>query len=268
MSQPVSEVEQWLSRQSTSQEPHYFSIIIPAYNEENRLPSTLILCIDYFDSRNLPYEIIIVDDGSRDSTAAMVRKFQKIRKQITLITLPKNRGKGHAVRTGVLSSRGSVVLMADADGSTPFEEVERLERELEQGNPIAFGSRALHSEETSVNAWWYRKVIGRIFNLVVNTLTVPDVRDTQCGFKLFKSEVAQKLFSLQTLDGFAFDVELLYLAHRLGYTFKEVPVNWHSVAGSKVNVITDSFRMFCEVLSLPLRHRHVERKQAEEPDLP
>jgi dolichyl-phosphate beta-glucosyltransferase len=250
-------VIEWLARQSEAAEKAVqVSVVIPAYNEELRLPPTLIQAIDYLEQEGFLYEIIVVDDGSRDGTSEMVRRFQRIRPEVVLIRLPRNRGKGHAVRTGALNSRGNFVLLADADGSTPFPELARLRRALEECTvDIAIGSRALVDNQVIVSARWYRRIIGRSFNFLVNSLAVPGVKDTQCGFKLFTRHAARELFSLQTLDGYAFDVELLFLARRLGMRWAEVPVNWRAIAGSKVNLLIDPLKMFFQIILILLRHR-------------
>lgn len=249
-------VVEWFARQSQVEEHAVdISVVIPAFNEELRLPPTLIQCIDHLEQEGLSYEIIVVDDGSRDGTAEMVRRFQRIRPQIMLIRLPRNRGKGHAVRTGALNSHGDLVLIADADGSTPFPELSRLQRPIEEGRAdVAFGSRALADQGVVVAAKWYRRIIGRVFNALVTTLALPGVKDTQCGFKLFTKRAARELFSRQSLDGYAFDVEVLYLARRLGLSFVEVPVNWRAIAGSKVNLLTDPIKMFVQIIIIVLRH--------------
>ena len=232
-------VQDWMSRQTEDEQGPDISVVVPAYNEEWRLPPTLVDMIDYFDSGDGTYEIIVVDDGSRDNTVGIVEKFARLRTQIRLIRLPKNYGKGHAVRTGVLNARGERVLFADADGSTPIKEVERLHSAIDDGADIAFGSRALQSEETSIKTVWYRKLLGRTFNLVVNMFLLPGIKDTQCGFKLMKTPVAKQIFSKMTADGFSFDLELLFLARRLNAEASEVAINWVNVPGSKVNLVVD-----------------------------
>jgi dolichyl-phosphate beta-glucosyltransferase len=253
-------VVEWLARQSeVTDRGTDISVVIPAYNEEFRLPPTLIQCIDHLEQEGLSYEIIVVDDGSRDGTSEMVRRFQRIRPQIILIRLPRNRGKGHAVRTGVLNSHGAQVLFADADGSTPFTELERLQRAInEQRAQVAFGSRAVPDQDTLVSAVWYRRIIGRVFNFLVNSVALPNVKDTQCGFKLFCRKAAMELFSRQTVDGWSFDVEILYLARRLNIQCVEVPVNWRSIAGSKVNLLIDPIKMFIQIIGIVLRHRRID----------
>lgn len=250
----LSAVDQWIDRQSTVEARIDRSIVIPAYNEEWRLPATLVDMIDYFDARGDSYELVVVDDGSSDNTVGIVEKFRRIRSQVRLIRLPRNYGKGHAVRTGILNARGVYILFADADGSTPIKEIERLEARLDSGDDIAFGSRALRSEETNVKTVWYRKLLGRTFNLVVNSYLLPGIADTQCGFKMFKRPSALYLFSRAKADGFSFDLEILYLARRSGQKLAEVPVNWTNVAGSKVNLVLDALRMLRDMFIFRFRH--------------
>jgi len=173
---------------------------------------------------------------------------------VRLLTYPENKGNGYAVRFGVLNSRGRFVLFADADGATPIAELDRLEAALSKGAQVAIGSRALFSLETEVETVWYRKFMGRTFNAMVNVILLPGIADTQCGFKMFTREVARKIFSAQREERFAFDVEILFLARKLGCMIVEVPVNWHNVPGSKVNMATDSVAMFCSMLKVRIRN--------------
>lgn len=249
-------VQQWISNQEIQDNPVHFSVIIPAYNEERRLPPTLIDMIDYFDSGEVSYELIIVDDGSRDRTSDVVQKFARIRPQIRLIRLPKNYGKGHAVRTGVLNAGGRYVLFADADGSTPIAEIERLYKSVKSEHvDIAAGSRAIHSDETSISTVWYRRLLGRSFNFFVNFFLLPGFKDTQCGFKMFSAPAARFIFERQESDGFSFDIELLFIARQVGLSISEVPINWENVPGSKVNLILDAMKMFRDIFIFKLRHR-------------
>lgn len=228
------------------------SIIIPAFNEESRLPKTLLSVRDYFEARGGSYEVLVVDDGSRDDTSKVVRQFEKLTTNIRLLSYPENHGKGYAVRLGMLSARGRRLLFNDADGSTPIAEIERLERALDAGAHIAIGSRAMFSKDTHIETVWYRKVLGRTFNAFVNMLILPGIADTQCGFKLFVREAAELLFARQRADRFSFDVELLFLARRAGFSIAEVPINWTNVPGSKVNLIRDSLLMFRDILKFRL----------------
>lgn len=228
------------------------SVVIPAYNEEIRLPSYLASVLDYLEDEfgGKGVEIIVVDDGSGDATAEVATAMDKGRGVIRVIKLSQNRGKGYAVRIGMLEAFGIVRVFTDADGATPIKELKKLLQALDKGADLAVASRALPDDSRSVSSHLYRKIIGSIFNMFVRFMAVPEIRDTQCGFKLFKREVAEDLFGRQRLEDFGFDVELLFLASRLGYKTVEVPVNWSDVAGSKVNVLSDSLRMFSDVLAI------------------
>lgn len=219
------------------------SIVIPCYNEEARLEPTLRETAEYFRSRDRVVEILVVDDGSRDGTALLADRVAREYPEIRLIRLAANRGKGHAVRTGVVNSVGRRVLFADADGATPIREVEKLERALERGAHVAIGSRAIAGTDAEVKAKFYRRIIGRTFHLLVETLTVRGFADTQCGFKMFRGDVAQELFTRMRMDGFSFDVEVLLMARRGGHRVAEVAVNWTHQPGSRVNLAVDSLKM-------------------------
>ncbi len=229
------------------------SIIIPAFNEESRLPKTLISVCEYFSSRAESHEIIVVDDGSADDTCRVVHSFEKLFPSVKLLTYPNNRGKGYAVRFGMLNARGSLLLFTDADGATPIEEFERLRTAVLGGAQIAIGSRAMFSLDTHVRTVWYRKLLGRIFNAVVNLLLLPGIADTQCGFKLFLRPVGRYLFSIQKVEGFSFDVEVLFLAKKAGCRIVEVPVNWTNIPGSRISLVRDSLRMFLDVVRFRFR---------------
>ncbi len=224
------------------------SVIIPAYNEELRLPATLISVCEFVERRGGKGEVIVVSDGSTDKTDDVVLEAQARFPFLRLLSYPKNRGKGFAVRYGALNSAGDLVLLDDADGSTPIAEVERLEKELQGNVEVVVGSRALASSETNVKTVWYRKIIGRTFATIVNFLIVPGIADTQCGFKLFTRRAADELFSRQRAERFSFDVELLFLSRKLGFGVREVAVNWTNAPGSKVNLVKDSIAMFLDIL--------------------
>ncbi len=234
----------------------YLSIVIPAYNEENRLPATLNSVYDFCAGKDFDFEIIVVDDGSTDNTKSIVHQYANNRPQIRTIVNPINKGKGFSIKTGVLSANGELILINDADGSSPIEEFVHLQSAIKTGAQVAIGSRAKSDANRTVKALPYRTHIGNIFNRIVQSLILPGIKDTQCGFKIFTKEVARDIFSISTIDGYAFDVEILYLARYKNYRVDEVAINWHNVAGSKVNVFTDSFKMLLEVLKISWNAHH------------
>jgi len=207
------------------------SVVIPAYDEAERLPRTLAQVAACLARWGHPYEIVVVDDGSRDGTAERGREAGAL---VTVLRNDTNRGKGHAVRRGVLASRGSRILMTDADLSTPIDELPRLAARMDAGYDVVIASRALPGSNIEVRQPWYRENMGRLFNLAVRLLVVGGLRDTQCGFKLFTADAAEAAFSATRLDGFCFDVEALFIARRRGYRVAEVPVTWRNDAASRV----------------------------------
>lgn len=252
-------INNWIDQQPVTSPRVDLSVVIPAYNEERRLPPTLIDVIDFFDRKSISYEVVVIDDGSTDGTAEVVRKFERVRNQVRLIQLPRNYGKGHAVRLGVLNCRGSCILFADADGATPIQEFDRLKAAISEGADVAIGSRALASTETKVATSLHRRFLGRVFNKCVNMILLPSIADTQCGFKMFTRKAALFLFRRQRADRFSFDVELLYMAHKANLAIKEVPINWTNVPGSKVNLVLDSLSMFRDVFRFRVIHRGIDR---------
>jgi dolichyl-phosphate beta-glucosyltransferase len=231
-------------------EPIALSVVIPAYNEAARLPATLRDLRGFLDRDGRRAEVIVVDDGSTDDTSQVVRRCEAEDNRIRLIRLPQNRGKGYAVRTGVVNAGGRLVLFADADGATPFDELTRLESQLSTGARVAIGSRAIPNRTTRVEARLYRRVAGRMFHAVVRLYAIRGFVDTQCGFKLFDAPVAHDLFSRMRMTGYSFDVEVLLMALRAGYKVAEVPVNWVHQPGSKVRVVRDGLRMAIDVLRI------------------
>lgn len=245
------------------------SVVVPAYNEESRLEPTIRDAAEYLRLTGRAFELVVVDDGSRDGTSRLVDHLAVELPEVRLIRLAENRGKGYAVRTGVVNARGRAVLFADADGATPIEEIERLEAALLGGADVAVGSRAVRQEGVRVAAKWYRRVIGRTFHRLVELCGVRGVQDTQCGFKLFRGAVAHDLFSRMRTTGFSFDVELLVMAQRHGYRVAEVPVNWAHQPGSRVNLVTDSMAMAWDVVRIRARclsgeynQPHIARREA------
>jgi dolichyl-phosphate beta-glucosyltransferase len=206
--------------------------------------------VEYCRSHDRAFELILIDDGSRDDTTARTRLLCEEFSEVRLIRLAENHGKGYAVRTGVLNAIGQVIVFADADGATPFNQIERLEAALAGGADVAIGSRAFQLEGVTVKAKLYRHLIGRTFHQLVEWLADAGVKDTQCGFKLFRFSVAQDLFSRMRMNGFSFDVEVLLMARRRGYQVVEVPINWTHQPGSKVRLTRDSIRMAADLFRI------------------
>ncbi len=225
------------------------SVVIPAHNEATRILPHLHSIAEYLSSQRRSYEIIVVDDGSLDETATVVREFARHLPSISLISLSTCVGKGGAVRHGMLAATGRLHLFTDADGATAITELDRLEQAIRAGADVAIGSRSLASQrrDFTVNARWHRTVLGGYFNAIVRMGGIRGISDTQCGFKLFEKSVARDLFSVSTINGYGFDLELLYVAHQRGYRVTEVPVNWSDQPGSKVRVLRDGFAMLREL---------------------
>ena len=215
--------------------------MIPAYNEATRLPPTLERVRAWLAASGLAHEVLVADDGSTDATAEVARAGGA-----TVLSGGPNRGKGHAVRRGMLAARGRRRLMTDADLSTPIEDVAALMARLDEGYDVAIASRALPGARIEVRQPAYREGMGRVFNLLVRALAVPGIHDTQCGFKLFTAEAAEAAFRPALLDGFSFDVETLYLARRRGLRIAEVPVRWRNDAASRVGPL-NGFRAFVDL---------------------
>jgi dolichyl-phosphate beta-glucosyltransferase len=224
------------------------SIIVPAYNEEARLPETLRRIEEYVERTGWDFhEILVVDDGSRDGTFAAASAFAADNGNIRVLRNPGNRGKGYSVRHGMLEAKGEWCLFTDADLSAPIEELETLWKARERQNAdVAIGSRALDRSLIGVHQPGLRETAGKIFNQAMRLTTGLPIADTQCGFKLFRQNVAREVFSRQTLDGFGFDVEVLFLAKKRGYRIAEVPVRWNHAEGSKVGMFT-GLRAFAEL---------------------
>jgi dolichyl-phosphate beta-glucosyltransferase len=227
------------------------SIVIPAYNEERRLPCSIDAITAFH--RTLPlsfFEVVVVDDGSSDGTAALVERWNASNPCIRLVKNPGNRGKGYSVRHGMLEARGEWILCTDADLSAPIDDFRRLMSAAEEsGAAVAIGSRALDRSLIAVHQAVFREYSGRVFNTVVRLFTGLPFRDTQCGFKLFRRDAAREIFRRQQLDGFSFDVENLYIARKLGIRVVEVPVRWSNVEGTKVSTI-QGMKSFLDVLRI------------------
>jgi len=227
------------------------SIIVPAYNEERRLPSTLDTLVAYLEARDFEFaEIVVVDDGSTDGTAALVERRSAELPMLRLLRNPGNRGKGYSVRHGMLEARGEWILFTDADLSAPIEELEKLVAAVRaQRAQVAIGSRALDRSLVERRQPGLREAAGRFFNIVMRLTTGLPFRDTQCGFKLFEAQAAREIFRRQQLNGFGFDVEALFIARRLGFRTAEVPVRWSDVEGTKVSALRglDAFIDFARI---------------------
>lgn len=228
------------------------SVVIPAYNEATRLGPSLVRALDYLERRGRPYEVLVVDDGSSDRTAEVAEASGSA--VVRVLRHPANRGKGAAIRTGVLASRGARVLLSDADFSTPIEEIEKLEPHLAAAE-LVLGSRAVSGAQIERRQPFYRELMGKVFNRLIRLLGVHGLRDTQCGFKLVEGTAARRLASEMTVDGFAYDVELVWLARQRGYRVVEVGVVWADSPDSRVSPIRSSLAMFRDVIRIRLRHR-------------
>ena len=209
-------------------------MVIPAYNEAERLPPTLLAIRRFLDGFGEPYEIVVVDDGSTDATRARAQEAGG--PTVSVIANDRNRGKGHSVRRGMLAARGQLCLMTDADLSTPIEEFKALLSRIDDGHDIAIGSRALPESQVLVRQPFYREAAGRFFNLLVRLVVLPTLHDTQCGFKLFTRAAAHAAFEAARLPGFSFDVETLFIAKRRGLKIAEVPVRWKIDAATRVGL--------------------------------
>jgi glycosyltransferase involved in cell wall biosynthesis len=226
------------------------SIIVPAYNEAARIEASLIRMLQFVDEAELDAEIIVVDDGSSDDTCEVVRSLAPDDKRLSLLQQPKNMGKGAAVKAGMLQASGDLLLFSDADLSTPIEDVRILIDHLSDSCPIAIGSRGLKNSNLEVRQPFYREMMGKTFNRIVRLVLGVKIRDTQCGFKLFRRNEARALFGAQKTQGFAFDVEILFRARLADYDVAEVPVTWRNDERSTVHPIRDAARMFGEVLTI------------------
>ena len=229
-----------------------FSIVIPCFNEETRIGQTLRLTLAYLAANAPESELIVVNDGSTDATGAVARDELKDAQIATrLLENFPNRGKGAAVRAGLLAAQTPIGLFSDADLSTPLQETSKLIEPIAHGEvDIAFGSRALDRSLIGVHQPWRREQAGRVFNLLVRVATGLPFWDTQCGFKAFRLEACRAILEAARIKGFSFDVELLFLAHRAGLRIREIPVRWNHAEGSKVSFFRDSLRMLREIMTL------------------
>ena len=228
----------------------YLSVVIPAYEEAERIGPTLEQVRGYLRDQPSHSEVVVVVDGGRDGTLALALAAMADWPELRVLDNGANRGKGYSVRRGMLEARGRYLLFSDADLSTPIAEVGRLIGALAAGGDIAIGSRALAGSDVQVRQAWWRQSMGRVFNRFVRLVAVPGIRDTQCGFKCFRREVARRVFARQRTTRFSFDVELLWIARKLGYRVVEVPVTWVNDPSSRVRPAIDSIRMLVDLARL------------------
>lgn len=241
-----------------------YSIVIPAYNESAKITASLTQVVNFMSSYNDSYEVLVVDDGSEDDTVDKVEEYQRDHPKVRLIRNP-HKGKGPTVWKGVMESKGKYIYLADADLSTPMEELKKMSTWLiDQDYDIVIASREGHGARR-IDEPFYRHLMGRVFNFLVQLLALPGIKDSQCGFKLFKAKVAKEVFSRLSIYGEdaaerekaymgAFDVEMLFVALRLGYTVKEVPVKWVYVETTRLNPVSDSINMLMDVLKVRLNN--------------
>jgi len=228
------------------------SVIIPAFNEERRLPATLGKIHRYFENKDYSYEVLVVDDGSTDNTAERIEDYIKMHNSTRLIRNGINKGKGYSVKNGFLQANGDYLLFSDADLSTPIEEIDKFSGYLREGYDVAIGSRGLKESDIQVHQPWFREMMGKAFNILVRLLSLRGFKDTQCGFKCFTRKAALEICKRQRMERFSFDVEMLYIAKKLGYKVKEVPVRWVNEPETKVKAVRDSVNMFFDLLRIRL----------------
>jgi glycosyltransferase involved in cell wall biosynthesis len=248
--------------------PLIYSIVLPAYNEGERIATTLDRILAHAQQRGWQAEVIVVNDGSTDNTAQIVREYAGKHPMLQRLENPGNRGKGYSVRNGMLHARGDLQLFSDADLSSPIAEADKLFATIAQGADIAIGSRWLKSELQMKRQPLHRQLLGRIFNLALRLILGLRFKDTQCGFKAFTRDAAQKLFSLQRTERWGFDPELLYLARKLHLKVVEVPVAWSHREGTRIHPFRDGIRMFGEVLRIrwnALSGKYAEHQTVAEP---
>ncbi len=228
----------------------FLSIVIPAYNEENRLPNALGQVFAFLEGRTYDAEVFVVENGSTDGTLRLAQEYAENHPNLRVLHEPK-RGKGLAIRRGMMEAHGKYRFVCDVDLSMPVEEIEQFLPPLFNDFDIAIASREAPGA-VRYNEPYYRHLTGRVFNFLIRLLVLPGIQDTQCGFKCFRAAVAKDVFRYQTLSGWSFDVEILHIARRRGYHITEVPIHWYYSPESKINILRDSWRMFLDLLTIRL----------------
>lgn len=263
MSSIELEIKDNSSKVENSKPDRSVSIVIPSYNESERIIAYLDLIKDYISSsmKTRIEEVIIVNDGSKDNTEEVVSNWIESlelqeKEKFSVVGYGQNQGKGFAVREGFLQSSSDFIMYTDADGASPIEEIEKLLLGVSSGYDVCCGSRVLKDESVKVKMSFNRRFTGFVFHIILQILGLAELQDTQCGFKLFKKEVAKKLAKEQKCFNFSFDIEYLFLSKKYGYKIKEIPINWNHVKGSKVNVIVDSLKMLYEVLKIRFIYKY------------
>lgn len=235
---------------STDRERPRLSVVIPVYNETGRMERTVPELLEYLHASGYPYEIVVIDDGSTDGTAELAEDLLQAEPDFRVLVQPQNRGKGHAVKVGMLAARGQCVLFMDADLSTPPAELDKFWRWLDGGYEVVIGSRKMQGANVVKGQPIWRESLGKIFTWLTNQIATRNISDVTCGFKCYSYEAAQTLFGLSVLDDWSFDAEIIFLAQRLRYRIKEVPVNWHDEPGTKVRLWKDAFTSFLGLLRI------------------
>ena len=233
----------------------FLSLVIPAYNEEARIGNSLKLAVAYMNQTMYKYEILIVDDGSKDNTIKVASEFENVK----VIAQPRNMGKGAAVKAGMLAAEGDICIFSDADFSTPVYEVEKVIQAINLGADVCIGNRALDYDMIRKHQPFYREFMGKTFNKFVQLLVIPGISDTQCGFKGFTNLAAKQIFTESKIPGFGFDVEILYIANVLGHKISQVPVEWYNDERSTVDPVRDSLRMLKDLFIIKKLHANLKK---------